>query len=88
MKNLLFVFALMIMSVCGYSQTVVYNFDTKPKSSNLLTEAQMIGKATKSADVAIVKGVKYPIYIGPKGGRFILLPKAGGGFTKKYIPKS
>jgi len=73
----------------GYSQNIthnktskVYNLDVKvPK-----TQAQQVGKAVKTTDVAIYKEKKYPVYISKKGKLFIVYPnKENTGYNKKYI---
>jgi len=92
MKSLKFLLLSLLLSVAtltGYSQdkahnttSQVYNLDIKvPK-----TEVQQIGKAAKTADIAIYKEKKYPVYLSKKGKLFIIYPnKESTGYNKKYI---
>lgn len=70
------------------AQAPVHNFDTKSaKSQGAKSERDIIGKAQKTADVAVYKGVNYPVYAGSRGGRFIVVATKSGSFSKKYLPK-
>lgn len=71
------------------AQSVAHNFDTEKsaKSQGAKTEAEIVGKATKTADVAVYKGIKYPVYAGARGGRFIVVTTKTGSYTKKYLPR-
>ena len=70
------------------AQAPVHNFDTKSATSQgAKTEIAIIGKATKTADVAVFKGKNYPVYAGSRGGRFIVVATKSGSYSKKYLPK-
>lgn len=70
------------------AQAPVHNFDNaSAKSQGAKTEIEIIGKAQKTADVAVYKGVNYPVYAGSRGGRFIVVATKSGSYTKKYLPK-
>jgi len=73
----------------GYSQNTtnnttskIYNLDVKvPK-----TQAQQVGKAVKTTDIAIYKEKKYPVYLSKKGKLFIVYPnRESTGYNKKYL---
>lgn len=70
------------------AQAPVYSFDTSTKSQGAKTETEIIGKAQKTADVAMFKGVKYPVYAGARGGRFIVVATKSGSYSKKYLPRT
>ena len=77
MKNLIITIAF-IFTLNTYGQKI-YNLDA-PK-----TEMQIIGKSTKTNDFAILKTIKYPMYVSAKGKLFIVSRNKKGLFTKKYI---
>jgi hypothetical protein len=73
------ILALLLLCITvSYSQKT-YNLDA-PK-----TEAQLIGKATKTSDFAIYKTIKYPVYISEKGKMFIVYKNIKGNYSKKYL---
>lgn len=70
------------------AQAPVYSFDNaSAKSQGAKTEIEIIGKAQKTADVAVFKGKNYPVYAGSRGGRFIVVATKSGSYSKKYLPK-
>ena len=70
------------------AQAPVHNFDNaSAKAQGVKSEIEIIGKAIKTADVAIFKGKNYPVYAGSRGGRFIVVATKSGSFSKKYLPK-
>ena len=70
------------------AQAPVHNFDTKStKAQGAKSEQEIIGKAQKTADIAVYKGVNYPVYAGSRGGRFIVIATKTGSYSKKYLPK-
>lgn len=81
MKKLLLVL-FVILTTSIYSQEV-FNLDTITKKPK--TEAQLIGKSTKTLDLAIYKGVKYPVYNSVKGKKFIIYVNRNNNLSKKYI---
>lgn len=42
---------------------------------------------TLSVKDTTINNIKYPLYVGPKGGRYIIVTKKDGGQYKKYFPK-
>lgn len=71
------------------AQAPVYSFDNaSAKSQDAKTEIEIIGKATKTADIAVYKGKNYPVYAGSRGGRFIVVSTKTGSYTKKYLPRA
>ena len=71
------------------AQAPVHNFDTKSaKSQGVKSEAEIVGKAVKTADVAVFKGKNYPVYAGSRGGRFIVVATKTGSYSKKYLPRA
>ena len=71
--------ALLLFCIAVSYGQKTYNLDA-PK-----TEAQLIGKATKTTDFAIYKTVKYPVYISTKGKMFIVYKNTKGNYSKKYL---
>lgn len=87
-------FLILAIAFCmaGYSQTFsptvtkqgnTYTETAKPPQ----TEAQIIGKATKTGDVFKTKaGEVYPVYISAQGKLFVVRQsKATGNYYKQYL---
>ena len=72
------------------AQAPVHNFDNASAKSQgaTKTEIEIIGKAQKTADVAVFKGKNYPVYAGSRGGRFIVVATKSGSYSKKYLPRA
>lgn len=72
------------------AQSPVHNFDTEKsaKVQGAKSEAEIVGKAVKTADVAVYNGKNYPVYAGSRGGRFIVVATKTGSYTKKYLPRA
>ena len=77
MKKLI-IATVLLFSLNSFSQQV-YDLD-KPK-----TEAQVIGKATKTEDKAIYQKQTYIVYKSTKGKLFIVYVNKKGNYSKKNI---
>lgn len=82
MKKLIFLIIMFIGSLSMNAQA----YDLTPKP--FATEQEAIGTAKKTTETALYKGVEYPVYIGSRGGKFIVYLNSKGHWSKKYIPKS
>lgn len=82
MKRYYFFLLFILGSLCLNAQT----YDLTPKPFK--TEQEAIGTAKKTTETATYKGVEYPVYIGSRGGKFIVYLNSKGHWSKKYIPKS
>lgn len=69
---------MMLASLNTFGQEV-YNLD-KPK-----TETELIGKAEKTQDKAIYKGIEYNVYKSAKGKLFFVYTNRNGNKSKKYV---
>lgn len=75
MKKILFL-ALSLYYLEGSAQQKVYNLDVQKKEST----------ATLTGDVAILKGVNYPVYMTKTGKLFIVVvSKKSGKEYRKYL---
>jgi hypothetical protein len=74
----LFILILLLVSINSYSQRT-YNLD-KPK-----TVTTLISSSTKTADIAIYKGIKHIIYKSKNNKLFIVVTSKKGTKYKKYL---
>lgn len=75
MKKILFI-ALMAFSMNAFAQQR-YDLDKQKQESKITY--------TKTADVAVYKGVEYPVYLSANKKQFIFVVSRNGKTYKKYI---